>query len=117
MGREPGHNCASIMIAAILALGTGCAYPRPCRCICACQTAKPVAAQAPAPTVSPAYLRQVSGTVQRMEELRAFDEELTLLDARQVTQGLAHPEEAAREGKALTDIAELESKLSSMVKP
>lgn len=98
-----------------LALVSGCVYPRPCKCICACPAAKAVAnAQ---PTVPPSYMRQVAGTVQRMELRRTFEEELTLEEARQMSEGLANPEAAAREGQALIDLAELERELSRMVKP
>ena len=105
-----------LMVASLtLALVSGCFYPRPCKCICACPAARPVAkAQS---TVPPAYLRQVAGAVQRLEIRRAFEEELTLQDARQVADGLANPEATAREGKALIDLAELEKELSRMAKP
>lgn len=65
----------------------------------------------------PAYMRQVAGAVQRMELRRTFEEELALEEARQMTEGLANPEAAAREGQALIDLAELEKELSRMVKP
>lgn len=100
----------------LLALATGCVYPRPCKCVCACPAAKPVA-KAPAPTVPPSYMRQVAGAVQRLEERRTFEDELTLLDARQLSEGLANPEATAREGQALIDLAELEKNLARMVKP
>jgi hypothetical protein len=62
-------------------------------------------------------MRQVAGAVQRLQERRTFDDELALQEAQQVAEGLAHPEATAREGKAVTDIAELERKLAEMVRP
>jgi hypothetical protein len=99
-----------------LALTMGCVYPRPCKCICACPAAKP-AAIAAQPTLPPSYMRQVAGTVQRMELRRTFEEELTLEEARQMTEGLANPEATAREGRALIDLSELEKELSRLAKP
>jgi hypothetical protein len=52
-----------------------------------------------------------------MELRRTFEEELTLEEARQMTEGLANPEATAREGRALIDLAELERELSRLAKP
>jgi len=100
----------------VLMFAVGCVHTRPCKCVCSCPSPNP-AVEFSRATVPPAYLRQVAGAVQRLEERRSFEDELTLQDARQLTLGLANPEEAAREGRAVTDIAELERRFAEIVRP
>lgn len=126
--RRSSNRMRALVASFVLALAAGCVHARPCKCICSCRTATVAAdlrlcvvpkelAERPPAKLPPSYLRQLAGAVQRLEQRRSFDDELALQEARQVAEGLAHPEQAAREGKAVMDLAELERKLAEMVRP
>lgn len=115
LGRD-GHASTKLAAMVALALASGCAYPtRPCKCICACPAAQ-VVARVPAPVVQPSCKRQAA-LARELDIRRTFDEELTLQEARQIVEALANPEETAREGQALSEIAEFERQLSRWVEP